>query len=91
MSSNRDTESLIDIDFYARQTLSFTTNFTKDAFEKDEKTQAAVMYAIAIMGEAKRDCQKSFDYNILPFLGLKFLASAIAHLKGKFRICIVIL
>ncbi len=60
MPKNRDLESLIDITFYGRQALAFVDNLTQDEFEVDDKTQAAVMYAIAIMGEATQRLSQEF-------------------------------
>jgi uncharacterized protein with HEPN domain len=51
---NRDLESLLDINHYSCNTISFVSGMTKAEFAEDPKTIAAVMYAIAIMGEATK-------------------------------------
>ncbi len=81
MSRNRDLESLIDIDFYAKQALAFGDNFTQDEFEVDYKTQAAVMYAIAIMGEATKRLSQEFrlEYPLIPWQEIAGIRNRLVH------------
>ncbi len=48
----RDQASLLDIVRAARLALEFTKGMTQEDFEIDLKTQSAVIYQIAIIGEA---------------------------------------
>jgi len=48
----RDQASLLDIVRAARLALEFTKGMTREDFEIDLKTQSAVIYQIAIIGEA---------------------------------------
>ena len=81
MSKNRDLESLIDIVFYGRQALSFVDNFTQDEFEIDNKTQAAVMYAIAIMGEATKRLSQEFrsQHSLIPWQEIAGIRDRLVH------------
>lgn len=54
MTTDKDLEALLDIDYYARNALTFISGMTQAEFAQDQKTIAAVMYAIAIMGEATK-------------------------------------
>jgi uncharacterized protein with HEPN domain len=60
MTANRDLESILDIHHYSQNTISFVSGMTKAEFVKDQKTIAAVMYAIAVMGEATKRLSKEF-------------------------------
>lgn len=60
MTTNRDLESLVDIDYYGRSILSFVSGMTQAEFVEDQKTIAAVMYAIAVMGEATKRLSDEF-------------------------------
>ena len=50
----RDNTTLIDIYNMISLILDFTQNMTKKEFLEDAKTQAAVLYEIALLGEAAR-------------------------------------
>jgi uncharacterized protein with HEPN domain len=57
---SRDDASLLDIAQAAQMILEFTLGITQVEFEADRKTQSAVLYQIAILGEAvKRLSQES--------------------------------
>ncbi|NJL89382.1 MAG: DUF86 domain-containing protein [Coleofasciculaceae cyanobacterium SM2_1_6] len=81
MPKNRDLESLIDIAFYGRQALAFVGDFTQDEFERDGKTQAAVMYAIAIMGEATKRLSQDFrlQYPLIPWQEIAGIRDRLVH------------
>lgn len=74
----RDQASLIDISNAAQLTLSFTENLTQAEFEVDLKTQSAVLYQIAIIGEAVKRLSLGFraQYPSVPW-------SAIAGMRDK--------
>ncbi|MBF2029754.1 MAG: DUF86 domain-containing protein [Oscillatoriales cyanobacterium C42_A2020_001] len=81
MPTNRDLESLIDIDYYGRNILSFVSGMTQFEFAADQKTIAAVMYAIAIMGEATKRLSEEFreQYPQLPWRELAGLRDRLVH------------
>ena len=81
MSKNRDLESLIDIVFYGKQALAFVDNFTQDEFEMDGKTQAAVMYTIAIMGEATKRLSQEFrlQHSLIPWQEIAGIRDRLVH------------
>lgn len=56
----RDQASLLDIDQAARSTLEFVSGMTLDDFVADAKTQSAVLYQIAILGEAVKRLSPDF-------------------------------
>lgn len=81
MKTNRDLECLLDIDYYARSTVSFTTGMTQSEFIEDQKTIAAVMYAIAVMGEATKRLSNEFreQHCHLPWKEIAGLRDRLVH------------
>jgi uncharacterized protein with HEPN domain len=68
----RDQASLLDIAQAAQSALTFVDGFTLDAFAADAKTQSAVLYQIAIVGEAAkrlslefRDQHPAIDWRVM--------------------------
>ena len=51
---DRDSASLLDIANAARRVIRFVDGVTRDAFEHNEEKQAAVVYQIAVIGEATK-------------------------------------
>ncbi len=56
----RDRASLLDIAKAARLTLEFVAGMNQQEFEADQKTQSAVLYQIAILGEAVKRLSPEF-------------------------------
>ena len=56
----RDQASLLDIAKAARLTLDFVSGMTQEDFAADPKTQSAVLYQIAILGEAVKRLSPEF-------------------------------
>jgi uncharacterized protein with HEPN domain len=56
----RDRASLLDIAKSARLTLAFVADMSQSEFEADQKTQSAVLYQIAILGEAVKRLSPEF-------------------------------
>ncbi|NJR61017.1 MAG: DUF86 domain-containing protein [Cyanobacteria bacterium CRU_2_1] len=81
MTTNRDLESLLDIEYYGRSILSFASGMTQAEFVADQKTIAAVMYAIAIMGEATKRLSNEFreQHSQLPWRELAGLRDRLVH------------
>ncbi|MBD2593288.1 DUF86 domain-containing protein [Nostoc spongiaeforme FACHB-130] len=81
MTANRDLESLIDIHHYSQNAISFVSGITKVEFVEDQKTIAAVMYAIAVMGEATKRLSTEFreQHSYLPWKELAGLRDRLVH------------
>jgi uncharacterized protein with HEPN domain len=58
--TSRDSASILDIAKSARLVLAFTHEMSQKEFEADLKTQSAVLYQIAILGEAVKRLSESF-------------------------------
>lgn len=56
----RDQASLLDIAKAARLTQEFVAEMNQQEFEADQKTQSAVLYQIAILGEAVKRLSPEF-------------------------------
>jgi uncharacterized protein with HEPN domain len=56
----RDRASLLDIAKAARLALAFVADMSQPEFEADPKTQSAVLYQIAILGEAVKRLSPEF-------------------------------
>lgn len=74
----RDAASLLDILKAARLALEFVKDMSQAEFTSDLKTQSAVLYQIAILGEAVKRLSPEFrnEYPNLPW-------SAIAGMRDK--------
>ncbi|EAW43819.1 HepT-like ribonuclease domain-containing protein [Nodularia spumigena] len=81
MKMNRDLESLLDINHYSCNTILFVSGMTKAEFAEDPKTIAAVMYAVAIMGEATKRLSNEFrsQHSHLPWKELAGLRDRLVH------------
>ncbi len=81
MTQNRDAEAILDIHNYGRQAISFVGNLSQDEFEEDDKTVAAVMYAIAIMGEATKRLSKEFrlEHESVPWSDIVGMRDRLVH------------
>jgi uncharacterized protein with HEPN domain len=81
MTTHRDLESLLDIDYYGRNIISFVSGMTQAEFVEDQKTIAAVMYAIAILGEATKRLSNEFreQHSQLPWRELAGLRDRLVH------------
>jgi uncharacterized protein with HEPN domain len=51
---SRDDASLLDIVQAAQLILQFAQGFNRDQLESDLRTQSAILYQIAVMGEATK-------------------------------------
>ncbi len=82
MRANRDLESLLDIDYYGRTTISFVSGMIQAEFVEDQKTIAAVMYALAVMGEATKRLSNEFreQHLHLPWRELAGLRDRLVHI-----------
>ncbi|MBD2150573.1 DUF86 domain-containing protein [Pseudanabaena sp. FACHB-1277] len=81
MSQNRDPESLLDIYNYGQQAIAFVASLTQEEFEEDDKSIAAVMYVVAIMGEATKRLSKEFrqQYDFIPWGDIAGMRDRLVH------------
>ena len=56
----RDNESLIDIERAARRILRYTDNISRDELEMNDEKLSAILYQIAIIGEATKRLSQDF-------------------------------
>lgn len=72
---------MLDIDYYGRNIISFVSGMTQAEFATDQKTTAAVMYAIAVMGEATKRLSDEFreNHSHLPWRELAGLRDRLVH------------
>ncbi|MBD2314044.1 DUF86 domain-containing protein [Desertifilum sp. FACHB-1129] len=81
MTTNRDIESVIDIYHYGQSIVSFVSGMNQQEFVNDQKTIAAVMYGIAVMGEATKRLSDNFrkQHPELPWRELAGLRDRLVH------------
>lgn len=77
----RDAGSVYDMLHYARQVVRFTSGQTLDEIASNEKTLAAALYAITILGEAARRVSQEFreKYPRIPWQQITGIRSVIVH------------
>lgn len=77
----RDRASLIDIIKAARLTLQFIQDSDRTAFEADLKTQSAVLYQIAILGEAVKRLSPEFrsHHPTIPWTAMAGMRDKLIH------------
>lgn len=80
----RDREALLDVRKAARLSLSFVAGMGFDEFEADIKTQSAVLYQIAVVGEAVKRLSMSFrdDYTTVPWSAMAGMRDKLIHDYG---------
>ena len=61
MLHNRDSASLLDILYSAKQIHHYIEGMDEEAFYQDEKTQSAVIHRILLIGEAANRVSKEFQ------------------------------
>jgi uncharacterized protein with HEPN domain len=77
----RDESYFLDMLEAARSATSFTAGMTFDQFAADEKVLSAVLWQIAILGEAaakisKESCQR---FNIIPWRDIRDMRNKLVH------------
>jgi uncharacterized protein with HEPN domain len=77
----RDQAALIDIATAARLTLDFVIGFSQGDFEADRKTQSAVLYQLAIIGEAVKRLSPEFrsQYPEIPWRAIAGMRDKVIH------------
>lgn len=77
----RDDASLLDMAISIRLILEFTQNMNQTEFEVDRKTQSAVLYQIAILGEAVKRLSPSFrnEHPDIPWASIAGMRDKLVH------------
>jgi uncharacterized protein with HEPN domain len=77
----RDRASLLDIAKSARLALAFVAEMSQQEFETDQKTQSAVLYQIAILGEAVKRLSLEFrsQYSDIPWAAMAGMRDKLIH------------
>ncbi len=78
---SRDNASLLDIAQAAQMILEFTLGMTQGEFEADRRTQSAVLYQIAILGEAVKRLSQEFrrQYPDIPWSSIAGMRDKLVH------------
>jgi uncharacterized protein with HEPN domain len=81
----RDQASLLDIVKAAQSILAFVKGMTLDDFTADVKTQSAVLYQIAIIGEAAKRLSPEFraQYSTLDWRAMAGMRDKLIHDYGN--------
>lgn len=77
----RDRASLLDITKAARLTLEFVAEMSQQEFETDQRTQSAVLYQIAILGEAVKRLSPEFrsQHPDIPWAAMAGMRDKLIH------------
>lgn len=77
----RDSAALLDITKAAQLALEFVAEMSQKAFETDRKTQSAVLYQIAILGEAVKRLSPEFrsQYPDIPWSAMAGMRDKLIH------------
>jgi uncharacterized protein with HEPN domain len=87
----RDEACLIDIAQAIQEALDYVRGMTLEQFAADRKTQAAVMYALTVVGEAARRASPAFrvKYAQLPWPDMIGLRNRLVHEYDKIKLKVV--
>jgi uncharacterized protein with HEPN domain len=87
----RDPASLIDVATAIQEALDYVRDMTWDQFAADRKTQAAVMYALTVVGEAARRVSPAFRtrHSQLPWPDMISLRNRLVHEYDKIKLKVV--
>lgn len=77
----RDDASLLDMATSIHLILEFTQNMNQAEFELDRKTQSAVLYQIAILGEAVKRLSQNFrsEHPEIPWTSIAGMRDKLVH------------
>lgn len=83
-----DAEALLDIARAARQIGQFVAGLTFNDFQHDERTQAAVLYALIVMGEATKRLTREFrdDHPDITWSAIAGLRDILVHAYDRVRV-----
>lgn len=91
MPANRDPESLLDIVQAAQQIQRYTAGMSRTEIESDDKTQAAVLYRILIIGEATKRISQPFreEHPTIPWKEMAGMRNVVSHAYDRVNLNIV--
>lgn len=87
----RDSAALLDIARFANQILELTLGMSREEFEADIRTQLAVLYEIAVLGEAVKRLSFEFraEYPDIPWVEIAGMRDKVIHQYDKVRVDVV--
>nr|WP_290228256.1 DUF86 domain-containing protein [Trichocoleus desertorum] len=88
---SRDKASLLDIVQAGQLVLQFSQGFSREQLEADLRSQSAILYQIAIMGEATKRLSREFreQYPNVPWDDVAGMRDVIAHQYDRIDLDIV--
>lgn len=89
--SNRDIGAVCDMKLAAERALKFLEGFTEGEFYDDEKTQAAVIRQIEIIGEASKQVSQPFreKHSSVPWRKIARMRDRVIHNYNDVELAIV--
>ncbi|MBW4682525.1 MAG: DUF86 domain-containing protein [Microcoleus vaginatus WJT46-NPBG5] len=87
----RDSAALLDIARFAGQILELTLGMSREEFETDIRTQLAVLYEIAVLGEAVKRLSFEFrtQYPDIPWGEIAGMRDKVIHQYDKVKVDVV--
>ena len=91
MSMSRDNASLLDIVQSGQLILQFAQGLSRDQLASDLRTQSAILYQIAIMGEATKRLSRQFreQHPEVPWDDIAGMRDIVAHQYDRIDLDIV--
>ena len=91
MSKNRDTESIIDIYQAAKRISSFSQDISREDLKTDEMRLSAILYQIAVMGEATKRLSSEFrhQHSSIPWKEMAGIRDKLIHKYDNVKLDVV--
>lgn len=91
MSTSRDNASLLDIVRAGQLILQFAQELSREQLNSDLRTQSAILYQIAIMGEATKRLSRGFreQHPEVPWEDMAGMRDVVAHQYDRIDLDIV--
>ncbi len=91
MSKNRDPESIIDIYQAAKRISDFSQGINRDDLETDEMRLSAILYQIAVMGEATKRLSSEFrqQHSSIPWKEMAGIRDKLIHKYDNVKLDVV--
>ncbi len=87
----RDDATLLDIARFCQQILVLTAGMNKGTFEQDIRTQLAVLYEIAVLGEAVKRLSTAFQdqHSAIPWKDIAGMRDKVIHQYDRVKLDLV--
>ncbi len=87
----RDDAALLDIARYAQQILDFSQDMNEAKLAADTRTQAAILYYIAVIGEAVKRLSPDFrsQHPDVPWTDIAGMRDKVIHQYGRVKLDVV--